>query len=90
MSYNLEFDANVKKAQFIDGAVKIQESFGFAQPNEILEAIQTYAGHWYGSGIWEESGQLNKSGSTTVKVTWDVPRSPHTFLVDNLLHRTCL
>jgi hypothetical protein len=41
---NMEFDANVKRAQFIESSVKIQESFGFAQPNEILEAIHTYAG----------------------------------------------
>ena len=86
---NMEFDANVKRAQFIDESVKIQETFGFAQPNEILEAIQTYAGHWYGSMLWdlfgEKAGQLYRSWRTTVKVTWDVPRSTHTFLVDNLL-----
>ena len=42
---NMEFDANAKRAQFIETSVKIQESFGFAEPNEILQAIHTYAGH---------------------------------------------
>ena len=31
------------------------------------------------------AGQIYNSWSTTVKVTWDVPRSTHRFLVDNLL-----
>ena len=86
---NMEFDANIKRAQFIECSVKIQESFGFAQPNEILQAIHTYAGHWYGSMLWdlfgEKAGQIYRSWSTAVKLTWDVPRSTHTFLVHGLL-----
>ena len=86
---NMEYDANIKRAQFIENSVKIQESFGFAQPHEVLQAIQTYAGHWYGSMLWdlfgEKAGQIYRSWGTCVKVTWDVPRSTHTFLVDTLL-----
>jgi hypothetical protein len=33
----------------------------------------------------EKAGQLYNSWSTSVKLTWDVPRSTHTFIVDNLL-----
>ena len=53
---NMEFDANVKRAQFIDESVKIQETWGFSKLNEILEAIHTYAGHWYGSILWDLFG----------------------------------
>ena len=38
---NMEFDANIKRGQFIDTSVKIQETFSFAQPSEILYAVNT-------------------------------------------------
>ena len=33
----------------------------------------------------EMAGQICRSWSTSVKMAWDVPRSTHTWLVDNLL-----
>ena len=86
---NMEFDANLKRAQFIEASLKIQESFGFAHPREILRAIHSHAAHWYGSMLWdlygEKVGQICRSWNTTVKVTWEVPRSTRTFLVESLL-----
>ena len=86
---NMEYDAHVKRAQFIEASVQIQETFGFAKPGEILQAVQTYAGHWYGSMLWdlfgEKADQIYKSWNTCAKITWGVPRSTHTFLMDNLL-----
>ena len=85
----MEFDANMKRGQFIDNSVKIQETFSFANPPELLQAVQTYAGHWYGAMLWDlygvKAGQLYRSWNTSVKVAWDVPRATHTYLVDNLL-----
>ena len=86
---NMEFDANMKRGQFIDNSVKIQETFSFANPPELLQAVQTYAGHWYWAMLWnlygEKAGQLFRSWNTSVKVAWDVPRATHTYIVDNLL-----
>ena len=86
---NMEFDVNIKRAQFIDTAVQIQNTFSFAQPSEVLVAVQVYAGHWYGSMLWDLYGdkadQLYKSWNTCAKIVWGVPRSTHTFLLDNLL-----
>ena len=86
---NMELDANIKRAQFIETAVQIQEKFSFANPAEIIQAVQTHAGHWYGSMLWdltgEKVGQICRSWSTCIKITWDVPRSTHSYLVDNLL-----
>ena len=85
---NMEFDVNIKRAQFIDTAVQIQNTFSFARPSEVLVAVQVYAGHWYGSMLWDLYGdkadQLYKSWNTCAKIVWGVPRSTHTFLVDNL------
>ena len=86
---NMEYDANIKRAQFIETAVQISETFGFARPPEVLHAVQTYAGHWYGSMLWDlfgdKAGQIYRSWSTCVKLAWQVPRSCHSYLVDNLL-----
>ena len=86
---SMEYDANIKKAQFIEAAVQIEEALGFANPPEILQAVQSYAGHWYGSMLWdltsEKVFQIYRAWSTTVKLTWNVPRSTHLYLVDCLL-----
>ena len=85
----MEYDANIKRAQFIETAVQISETFGFARPPEVMHAVQTYAGHWYGSMLWDlfgdKAGQIYRSWSTCVKLAWQVPRSCHSYLVDNLL-----
>ena len=63
----------MKRAQFIETSVQIQETFGFAKPGEILQANQTYAGHWYGSMLWdlygEKAGQIYQSWNTCVKLS---------------------
>ena len=86
---NMEYDISVKRAQFIDSSVKIQETFSFARPDEVMKAVETYAEHWYGSMLWDLFGvkadQLYKSWNTCAKVVWGVPRSTHTYLLDNLL-----
>ena len=77
---DMEFDANTKRAQFIQSSVRIQEAFRFAHPKEILHAIQIYACHWYGAMLWdlygEKVGQICRAWNTTVQVT---------YLVDSLL-----
>ena len=86
---DMEFDANTKRAQFIQSSVRIQEAFRFAHPKEILHAIHIYACHWYGAMLWdlygEKVGQICRAWNTAVKVTWEVPRSTRTYIVDSLL-----
>ena len=37
----MEFDAKLKKANFIENSTEIREMFGFAHPNQVLSAVQT-------------------------------------------------
>ena len=87
----MEYDANIKRAQFIESAMDIQETFKFARPQEIIKAVDVYAGHWYGSMLWdlygEKVGQLCRSWNTSVKAAWGLPRSTHTYIVENALAR---
>ena len=59
---------NPKRAQFIENSVQIRETFNFANPEEILTAVQVHAGHRYGSMLWdlygEKAGQVFRSWST--------------------------
>ena len=51
--------------------------------------MRVYAGHHYGSMLWDlESeivGQYCRVWNTAVKLTYTVPRSTHTYLVEHLL-----
>ena len=80
--YIMEFDAKMKRGQFIFNSLKIQETFSFANPPVLLQAVQTYAGHWYGAMLWdlygEKDGQFYRYWNTSVMVAWDVPRATHT------------
>ena len=85
----MNYDIKVKKAQFINTSTDIRETFTFAHPDQVLSAVNVYAGHFYGAMLWDLSsdmcGQVFRSWNTCVKLAWDCPRSTHTYLVDNLL-----
>ena len=86
---NMEVDMKVKRAEFIRISTDIRESFNFAQPNQILQAVRTYCGSIYGAMTWslfsDKARQVFNCWSTCVKLSWGVTRSTHTYLVDNLL-----
>ena len=86
---SMEYDANVKRARFNAESVNIRETFSFAYPYQVLKAVSLYASHWYGSMLWDLFGfranQVYRAWSTCVKLTWNVPRSTHSYIVDNLL-----
>ena len=47
------YDIQVKKAQFINTSVEIRDSFSFAEPPQVLTAVRLYAGHYFGSMLWQ-------------------------------------
>ena len=79
----------MKRASFIENSTEIREMFAFAHPSQVLSAVQTYAGHFYGSMLWDlfgdMAGQVYRSWNTSVKLVWDLPRSTHNFFVEHLL-----
>ena len=93
-SCSMDMDITKKRADFIETAVQIKETFSFARPEDILHAVSVYAGHWYGAMLWdlygEKCAQLYRSWSTCVKLTFEVPRSTHTYLVENVLAKDFL
>ena len=86
---NMEQDAKIKRGMFIEKSTDIRQMFSFAEPVQILQAVNIYSAHFYGGMLWdlygEGAGQAFRCWNTAVKLVWDVPRSTHTYLVEHLL-----
>ena len=86
---NMDQDMKCKRGSFISRSTEVRETFGFAQPNQVLQAVKTYCFNMYGAMIWSlfsvKAQQVFNTWSTCVKLAWGVPRATHTYLVDNLL-----
>ena len=88
-SCTMDHDAAIKRAKFIDKTVELRETFSFAYPEQILRAVQVYASDCYGVMLYDLASQASesyyKAWNTLVKLTWNVPRSTYTYLVENAL-----
>ena len=85
----MDMDVGIRIAKFIETSSQIIETFDFARSEDIIFIINVYAGHWYGSMLRdlfsEKVGQLYRSWSTCIKLSFNVPRATHTYLVENAL-----
>ena len=88
-SGNMEHDAAVKRAQFIEKSVEIRTMFDWASPTEVLQALKTYCSSFYGSMLWDLGGvkasQVFTSWDLAVKLSWGCPRGTKTFLLQQVL-----
>ena len=88
-SCTMDQDVKIKRAQFIDNSLEIRDIFHFALPSQVLQAVQLYSLHCYGSMLWDLGGvkthQFYRAWNTCVKLVHGVPRSTHTYMVEHLL-----
>ena len=56
VSASMEDDCKIKRAKFIEEAVKIREQFQFAHPLDIISATETYCSNFYGNQWWHLRG----------------------------------
>ena len=70
----MEHDAKVRRAIFIQNSTDIREMFEFAHPAQVLQAVNVYASHFYGSMLWNLYGpgakQVFRFWNTCVKLAW--------------------
>ena len=85
----MEEDARAKRMAFITDSTDIRDMFAWAHPMQVLQAIRVYTTSFYGSMLYnlygEEASMIYRCWNTAAKLTWDVPRSSFTFLVDRVL-----
>ena len=89
ISGNMDHDAVVKRAMFIEKSVEVRNMFEWAAPAEVLAALKIYCGDFYGSMLWDLGGdkasQIFSAWDTAVKLSWSCPRWTRTFLSQQVL-----
>ena len=85
----MDRDTRMKRGAFITNSADVRNMFSFAMPGQVLNALNVYSTHFYGSMLWDlygdMAGQVYRSWNTCVKLVWNLPRSTHNYFVDNLL-----
>ena len=83
---NMKKDCKRARARFIAKTIEIREQLSFANPDQIMQAVQVLCTDAYGSMIWElsseEAEQFFKCWNTCVKLVHDIPRSTFTYLIE--------
>ena len=86
---NMEKDCQRARAMFIRKTLEIREQFKFANPENIMQAIQIFCTDAYGSMLWDLSSEIAeqyfKSWNTCVKLVYGLPRNTFTYLVEGFL-----
>ena len=86
---DMEHDATIKRAKFIDASVKTREMFKFAAPSEVLKALKVYNSSFYGSSLWNLAGdkakQVFSAWNTAVKLAWGCPQQTRSYFLQNML-----
>ena len=82
-------DCKQKRAAYIDKCAQVRESFHFSHPMEKLIATEKYCTNIHGSVLWDLSSKealmIFSAWRTGAKLSWDVPRSTHTYFVQEVL-----
>ena len=86
---NMDHDAEIKRARFIQSSAEIREVFKVAAPQEIVKSLKIYSSSFYGCNLWDLSGdkakQVFTAWNTTVKLVWGCPPQTKTYFMQQLL-----
>ena len=58
---DMEQDSKLKRGVYIDKSTEVRQMFKFAEPFQVLQAIQTYTADFYGAMLWSCMGQVQLS-----------------------------
>ena len=82
-------DIREKRAQFIDEAVKVRETFSYSHPEQIVDAVDKYCTTFYSSNLWDlhskEVETVYSTWRTNLKLIWECPRATRGYLVQEVL-----
>ena len=86
---DMEHDAVIKRAKFIQSSVEIRTLFNFAAPAELMKALKVHCTSFYGSCLWDLGGdkakQVYSTWNNTVKLVWGCPQWTRTYFLQQLL-----
>ena len=82
---DMEQDAVIKRAKFINSSVEIREVFKFAAPAEVVKSLKIHSNSFYGSCLWNLDGdkakQVYTAWNTSVKLAWGCPQQTRTYFL---------
>lgn len=85
---NMKQDLKVKLSRFIRKAHELFQCHGYADPRAKLKLISVFDMDFYGSNLWDLYGgistKLFNQWNVLVRKCWNLPRSSHSYLVENL------
>jgi hypothetical protein len=89
-SGDMDYDAKIKRAQYVGKSVEVRDTFSFASPPEVLTALDKYCTSYYGClAGWDLGCTASKSFFSAqqvgVKLAWGVPRGTRTYLLQQCL-----
>ena len=86
---DMEHDAVIKRAKFINSSTEIREVFKFAAPAEVIKAMKIYNNSFYGSCLWdlveEKAKQVYTAWNTSVKLVWSSLQWIRTYFLQEML-----
>ena len=86
---NMDNDCKRARSKFIARSSEIRDQLRFAQPLQVLKAIEIMCMDAYGSMLWDlgsnKAEQFFKSWNTCVKLVYNVPLNTYTYLVEGFL-----
>ena len=85
----MDHDIKIRRCNYIDKTTEIRNTFSFAHPKQVLNAVTKNCGDHYGvllNNLYEESVQKYfRCWGTCVKLAFSIPRSSHRYIVKSLL-----
>ena len=83
-----EHDMKVKRAQFIDKNIELNQEFYFAHPSTKVKVNQIYNSHYSGSPLWDLFGpgaaSMEATFNKSVKLMLDLPYATHRCFIEPL------
>ena len=86
---DMDHDAEIKRAKFINSSLEIRETFKSAAPSEVVKALKVYSRSFYGSYLWDLGGdkakQVYTAWSTSVKLVCGLSQQTRTYFLLQML-----
>ena len=84
----MEADSKVKRAEFIDNCMNLNNEFEFLDPHSQVRLLNLYNSHFTGSSVWrfntDSVKQIWNSWNVNLRVIFNLPMATHCWILEQL------
>ena len=88
---DMSHDLNAKRGEFISNIHSLRQEFGRLNPHVFLRLVSTYCSSFYGSNIWDLSGdsaiKLWTTWNVLLKTSFNLPFGTHRYFLNNIVNQ---